>query len=142
LGDGVNSTATLSPRHARRAALALLLAALAVLPRPRALGQGNLGFLRDTPFAHFRGDDSKLMRQAAMTVLKDAKPGSTQSWQNPATGNSGTVTLDQMFTGTSGRPCGLLTIASRTRQVSGSSQMTVCQRQDGQWALATEQPPS
>ncbi|HEX4389526.1 MAG TPA: RT0821/Lpp0805 family surface protein [Steroidobacteraceae bacterium] len=115
---------------------------LGALPAADALAQGNLGFLKNTPYAYFRGDDSKLMRAAAMGVLKDAKPGNTQSWQNPATGNSGTITLDKMFTGTNGEPCGVLIVASKTRQVSGDSTMTACQRADGQWALATDQGPN
>ena len=123
-----------------RASLSVLAGALlAVLLCPPGLAQGNLGFLRDTPFAHFRGNDSKLLREAALAVLKDAKAGNTQSWQNPDTGHSGTVTLDRMFAGSNGRPCGVLRVDSRTRQVSGSSTMTVCQTADGQWQLHTEQ---
>ena len=122
----------------RAAPAALLLALLA----QGVLAQGNLGFLRDTPFAHFRGNDSKLMREAGLAVLKDAKPGNSQTWQNPETGASGTITLDRMFTGSNGRPCGVVRVESRTRQVSGVTTMTLCQRPDGQWQLATEQGPN
>jgi surface antigen len=121
---------------------ALLGAFLAALASAGALAQGNLSFLKNTPFAYFRGDDSKLLREAALAVLKDAKAGNSQNWQNPQTGNSGSVTLDKMFTGTNGKPCGVLRVDSRTRQVSGSQTMTVCQKPDGQWALATDQGPN
>jgi surface antigen len=121
---------------------ALFGALLAALACAGALAQGNLGFLKNTPYAYFRGDDSKLLREAALAVLKDAKAGNSQTWQNPQTGNNGSVTLDQMFTGTNGKPCGLLRVDSHTRQVSGSSTMTVCQKPDGQWALATDQGPN
>jgi len=117
-------------------------ALLAVLVCAPGFTQGNLGFLRDTPFAHFRGNDSKLMREAALAVLTDAKPGNSQSWRNPDTGHSGTITLDRMFNGSNGRPCGLLRVESQTRQVSGSSTMTVCQTPDKQWQLATQQAPN
>jgi surface antigen len=128
---------------ARRALLSVLAGALlGALVCPPGFAQGNMGFLRDTPFAHFRGNDSKLLREAALAVLKDAKAGNSQSWQNPDTGHSGTVTLDRMFAGSNGQPCGLLRVDSRTRQVSGSSTMTVCQRADGQWQLHTERGPN
>ena len=139
----MNTRPAVSPKRLGRVALPVLLVALlgALVTQP-ALAQGNLGFLKNTPYAYFRGNDSKLMREAAMTVLQEAKPGNSQSWQNPDTGNSGTVTLDKMFTGTNGQSCGVLRIESKTRQVSGVSTMTACKRPDGQWALATEQGPN
>jgi hypothetical protein len=36
----------------------------------------------------------------------------------------------------------VLRVDSQTRQVSGSTTMTVCQRADGQWQLNSEQTPN
>lgn len=125
----------------RRAALPLCAGLILTLGAATAAAQGNLGFLKDTPLAYFRGDDAKLMRATAAEVLKSARNGTRKEWQNPATGNGGAVTLLTQFTAPDGRQCDQVRVENRANGMENTSIMSVCKSADGSWKLDPSQPP-
>ncbi len=104
--------------------------------------QGNLGFLKDTPFAYFNADDQKLMRAAAVEVLQGGQDGTRKEWGNPATGNGGAITLVRQFSAPDGRHCEQLRLESHARTMENTSIMSVCKGSDGRWKLDPAKPPA
>lgn len=114
----------------RSAATAFVLMLITISP---ALAQGNLGWLKNSPIAHFKQEDLKLMQEAAITVLESNEEGAHQSWENTATGNSGAITALSSHTNAEGRACKRLRIENRAQSRTGSSTQTVCQSVQGTW---------
>lgn len=118
---------------------ALLAVALATAAWAAGTG-GNYGWLSDTPVSKFNKDDKKLMREAAAEVI-GAQPGFTRSWENPATGNGGTLTLLAVFEAPDGRPCRQLRVQNHAKGLSGDSKVSICKHPSRGWLLDTEEPP-
>ncbi len=80
--------------------------------------------------------DQTAMRQAE-TRAQAAPIGQTIQWQNPDSGNYGTVTPTRQGTDTSGRNCReyqtTVTVGGQTETAFG----TACQREDGQWEIVS-----
>ena len=72
------SIGRLSARHSAMLVCAVVVLSMAATT---ARAQGNLGFLKDTPLAYFKGDDAKLMRAAAAEVLKGGQNGTRKEWK-------------------------------------------------------------
>ena len=128
-----------SARH--RATLLCVVAVLSIAATS-ARAQGNLGFLKDTPLAYFKGDDTKLMRAAAAEVLKSAQNGTRKEWENPATGNGGAITLLTQFGAPDGRQCAQVRVETRAGGMENASTMSVCKSADGTWKLDSAKPPT
>ena len=131
----------ISVTRLRRGSIVLSAIAVLALGAATAAAQGNMGFLKDTPLAYFKGDDAKLMRAAAAEVLKSAKDGTRKDWENPATGNRGAITLLTQFPAADGRPCAQVRVESRAGGMENASTMSVCKSADGIWKLASVKPP-
>jgi 17 kDa outer membrane surface antigen len=117
--------------HRRRA----LAAVLAGMCSAAAFAQNSLGFLRDAPVGYFISDDFILMQTATSIVLSGTDRGISKSWHNPATGNSGSITLLASFTSTEGRDCKRLRVENHAEEISGSSTVTVCRFPDVGWLI-------
>jgi surface antigen len=133
------SQANVLPRS-RRAAL-LAGCALALVASVTG-AQGNLSFLKDTPFAYFNADDQKLMRAAAVEVLQSGQDGMRKEWGNPATGNGGAFTLVTQFSAPDGRHCDQVRLESHAKTMENTSIMSVCKSPDGRWKLDSAKPPA
>ena len=127
---------------ARRSANLVCAAAAIALAATSARAQGNLGFLKNTPLAYFKGDDAKLMRAAAAEVLKSAQNGTRKAWENPATGSGGAITLLTQFAAPDGRQCDQVRVETRAGGMESASTMSVCKSADGTWKLDSAKPPT
>lgn len=80
--------------------------------------------------------DLDIMRETARTALNDEPDGSTLEWENPQTGNSGTVTVVRSFE-YQGLPCRRIRHAIKTKGVADvhGAEWTQCQK-DGAWKIA------
>ena len=78
--------------------------------------------------------DRKLMEEATQSALERNKLGQSANWQNPESGNLGTVTPLRTFYALSGQPCReyqqTLTISGRTEFAYDAA----CRETDGAWA--------
>ena len=125
----------------RRHTTLLWAGSVLALASGTASAQGNLGFLKDSPIAYFKGDDVKLMRAAADEVLKSANNGTRKDWNNPATGNGGAITLVTQFTAPDGRTCKQVRLDNRAKTMENTTIMSVCKNADGQWKADAAKPP-
>jgi|GEM_PF-2462298 len=107
-----------------------------------AFGQGNLGFLGDTPIGHFSNDDWQLLRKAVTEVLNDSSATATQSWKNDVSGHSGEVRTLKVYRSDDGRDCKLLRVDNLASGYSGSTQYNVCRDEKGSWRDAGRPPPA
>jgi hypothetical protein len=126
-----------SPRR-----VALLAGCALALAASVAGAQGNLSFLKDTPFAYFNADDQTLMRAAALEVLNSTQDGTRKEWGNPATGNGGAITLVTQFSAPDGRHCNQVRVETHARAMENTSIMSVCKSADGRWKLDSAKPPA
>lgn len=92
------------------------------------------------PFGHSGGsvskDDTKYIEAASSKIYKADNPqiGATEKWSNPATGNSGTVSLMQVFE-KDGMPCRKL---RHNIKIQGQKDPVVyifsrCRMKSGEW---------
>jgi surface antigen len=125
-------------RPSRRRAVAAFLAGIV---SAAAIAQNSLGFLRDAPVGYFTPDDFNLMQIATSVVLNGTDRGTTKSWRNPTTGNSGSITLLASFISTEGRDCKRLRVENHTQEISGSSTVKVCRFPDGGWLIDSSAKP-
>jgi surface antigen len=134
-------TQPLGLRSMRRSALLPFAGSLLALAATTASAQGNLSFLKDTPFAYFNADDQKLMRAAALEVLNSGQDGNRKEWGNPATGNGGAITLVTQFSAPDGRSCEQVRLDTHAKAMENTSTMSVCKSPDGRWKLDAAKPP-
>lgn len=94
----------------------------------------NLRWLEDTPAESFTEADWQLLQQTVEQALNKSTRGERLTWENPASGNSGSVTnigpADQ-----DGRTCIRLGIHNETERLSGSSVARFCWQDDGSWKM-------
>ena len=69
------------------------------------------------------------------TALNTLGAGQTSSWNDTATGNSGSTTVDRVFTSANGQTCKAYTESIRTPQRSVTEQATACRQSDGTWKV-------
>jgi surface antigen len=94
----------------------------------------NLRWLDNTPASAFTEQDWKLLEQTVSQALNQSKQGDRLTWENPATGNSGSVSnMGPVERG--GRTCIRLGIYNKTARLSGSSVASFCPQQDGGWKM-------
>ena len=79
--------------------------------------------------------DRLAMQHATQNTLETAPSGSTSTWRNPDSGNSGTVTPTQTYQRSDGAYCReftqTVTVGGRTQEAYG----TACRQPDGSWQI-------
>jgi surface antigen len=97
------------------------------------LAQNPYRFLDQAPAHHFNEQDNALVTGAIDAVLADNTEGAARTWQNDATGSSGSVTAMGRFED-QGRDCRRLRMLNRARGEEATSTYDLC-RIDGVWKL-------
>jgi surface antigen len=121
---------------------AATIGALSVLVCASAVGQGNMGFLQGAPASYLTGDDVKLLREALSAVLQGTKAGTSQTWQNAASGNSGKITLVSSFNTQDSRECRQLRIETRAKNgIDNALTTNMCRSEGDQWKVDAEAQP-
>jgi hypothetical protein len=118
------------------AAVAMSICAFSVM------GQGGLGFLKQTPLSSFTDQDFELMKAAASAVLSSTEPGTAKSWTDSANGNGGTIKLVSSFSAADGRNCRRLRIENHAKGMSGVYTTNVCQAEHGPWKIDPAAAPA
>ncbi len=82
--------------------------------------------------------DQIFMERTTADTLEYGKPGESQTWSNPDSGNSGTVSANEPYTNTNGENCREF---ETTVNVDGESQTataTACRTKNGEWHVVDE----
>jgi surface antigen len=123
-------------REATQGAMTGVLGGLIVAPF-RLIGEagkGMAGAMKLDPSTGFTPEDERLATEATDAVIKTGQIGAQRNWQNPASRNSGTVTLlDKKMRDQ--EPC--FTVGQNVALSSGkthTAELTFCQHPDGTWA--------
>ena len=83
--------------------------------------------------------DAAYANRNAQTAFETAPPGQTLPWQNPQSGNSGSVTPKAPYQNSNGQYCREFT---QTIVVGGQQQQgygTACRQSDGTWQIVSQQ---
>lgn len=113
-------------------ALAFVLSCLAAAPA----GAFDARFLNQAPIRFMNDADIAAMQRTVQEVLEEAKDGETRTWENPDSGNSGSVTAVESFA-RDDLPCRrieLVNHAERATAGEARSVMDLC-RVEGTWKL-------
>jgi surface antigen len=76
--------------------------------------------------------------QASQTALNTGQNGASLPWNNPQTGNSGTITPTNYYQNTSGQYCREY---NQTINVGGKTERgygTACRQPDGTWQIVSQ----
>ncbi len=98
-------------------------------------GIGLGGMLGNNIGAQLDERDRLLMGQTFQQALEKAPNNTVSQWQNPNTGNSGTITPTVTHTTSNGTPCREFT---QTVYIGGQPQQaygTACRQADGSWRI-------
>jgi surface antigen len=126
--------------HPRAAAAAL--GALSVWACAGSLGQ-NLSFLKNSPIGALNDADVSLLREAISTAVQGADAGTSRTWENSETGNSGKVTMLSMFSTQDGRECRRLRVETHTRKAGdGTSTVSLCRNANDEWKVDPHARPA
>jgi surface antigen len=99
------------------------------------IAQGaNLGWLNHSPVRHFSDNDWEIMTTTAALALNDGAAGETFNWNNPETGNFGSLTALESVE-IEGNQCRELQIINHARGLDGTSTRTLCRQSNGEWKL-------
>ena len=81
--------------------------------------------------------DQLALQHETQNTLENAPSGSTNTWHNPDSGNSGTITPTQTYQQNDGTYCReftqSVTVAGETQQAYG----TACRQPDGTWQIVS-----
>ncbi|MGD8934917.1 MAG: RT0821/Lpp0805 family surface protein [Thiogranum sp.] len=110
-----------------------LLVSLLLLAVPEAHAF-NLRWLKDTPAESFTEEDWQLLQHTVDQALNHSARGDRLTWENPASGNSGSVT-NIGPSDRDGRKCIRLGIHNETERLSGNSVASFCRQDDGSWKM-------
>ena len=79
--------------------------------------------------------DKAAMAQTTYNALQNQQSGTTSTWKNPDSGNSGTITPTKTYQTASGKYCReytqTVTIGGRTEEAYGKT----CRQPDGSWEI-------
>ena len=92
----------------------------------------NVLFWKRSPIAKMNDDDLAMLRRAAQTALKKADDGETVGWNNPDSGNWGSLTPIETQVA-QGAMCRKVRIENHAKGLSGKSVMRFCEQPDGAW---------
>jgi surface antigen len=97
-----------------------------------------LGGIAGGVIADYMTEDDKAMAGQATTETLEEKPsGEATTWQNPDSGNSGTVVANDTFYLEDGTPCRHFTTTVNAGGKSDTGQGTACRASDGTWQIKT-----
>jgi surface antigen len=71
-------------------------------------------------------------------ALDSGKPGQTMEWQNPVTGNFGSVKVIKDFT-RQGNACRRVETFAQTKQTKNRARWNFCKQPTGEWKVDTTQ---
>ena len=97
----------------------LIGALLLVFSSPGVLWGSNWQWMKDTEVRSFSEQDWALLDKTITQMLVQGSDGDTQQWQNPETGNSGSVQIQD------------------TRETATGTRLNYCRQPDGQWKIDT-----
>jgi len=130
--------------HTKRRAWALGLAAAVCFSSAQATSPWS--WLKDTPASRFTEQDWTLIRSAHAEALEYSPDGTETRWENPETGNSGSITLVNTTEDENGT-CREARIVNHAGDASGDSTHRFCRQADGGWMVQRQrsepqgQPP-
>ena len=112
----------------------LALLALAWVATPFA---SNVNFLSDTTAGDLTEDDRQLQLAAVSAVLDAESATSEQQWNNPQTGNSGSIRSLGNLRSEDGLHCRKIKISTLAKGRENQSTFPVCKDAEGGWFLAS-----
>jgi surface antigen len=110
--------------------ISTVLAGLTAIAAAPAMAQSNLGWMRDAPAASFTKADTQLLVNALHSALDGKADGAAMTWENPAAGNSGSITPAPDPKGRAG--CRLAHILNRHKTVVYATDVVFC-KTGGEW---------
>ena len=88
-------------------------------------------FYSDTPVSRMKQSDFDIAIPVIRTALDEGKEGQTRTWENPATGASGSVTLRSAPFERAGNVCRRAEFMTAAGGLKNVSSWTVCKMPDG-----------
>jgi surface antigen len=101
----------------------------------------NWNFLQYGPAGQFTDEDWEQLRQAGRGALDSAADGETRSWNNTATGASGTVRPLDTYQ-RDGSTCRRAEVFNSAGDASATTRFDFCKQPDGSWKIAPRQAGS
>jgi surface antigen len=99
----------------------------------------NLQWLKYSPVRYFNDKDWALAKSTAQEALTSADDNKLLTWNNPATGNSGSIVATETTTH-NGQTCRKLQISNKAKNLEGKAVYLFCLQADGEWKISGQEP--
>lgn len=96
----------------------------------------NLHFLEYDPVSRLTAEDWEIEGKAFLEAVNRDSKGEPVTWSNEETGNSGSITVLESFSGPEGQPCRKIQEAFKSRLLDSSYTLTVC-KVDDDWKVVS-----
>lgn len=80
-------------------------------------------------------EDQVFSQRTTQDTLEYGKPGERVSWSNPDSGNSGSVTPDEVYTSQDGQDCREFETTVQVEGEERTAMGTACRNADGEWQV-------
>lgn len=107
--------------------------ALVALIAPSCGWAVNLQFLKYDPVQYFTEEDWRLASEVFEQAMNGNPDGVLSSWENPESGNSGTITPLETYRNNDGMRCRTATVRNRARHLEDEYTFKFCKGDDGVW---------
>jgi surface antigen len=92
----------------------------------------DLHFLKHSPARHFTKQDWDIAKAATRDILENHESGESVIWDNPDSGNSGSLKITKVGKN-SGKLCKKLQITNRVKGQEHTSSHVFCKQPEGKW---------
>lgn len=100
---------------------------------------GALGAMLGQDIAKGMTDLDKIYTErTTQDTLEYGKPGETVEWSNPDSGNSGSVTVDEVYAAEDGKDCREFETTVDVEGEERTATGTACRMSDGEWRIIDE----
>ena len=113
---------------------------LAVMLFPLAVSAFNLRFMSDDPLKEFTEEDWQIANGAFDAAIDHNADAEAETWENPKTGSSGSVTPLKTFKDPDGGTCRLMQIINQAKRQQSQYSMSFCRGDDNMWHHSGAKP--
>jgi len=119
---------------------AITLSSLAALLLTTPALAVNTQFLLRDPIRYFTDEDWQIESDAAVNAAENNADGSSLSWENPETGQSGTITALRAYENSKGEKCRTIHFTNSYREFTSAMTIEGCKNSSDEWYMSSATP--
>jgi len=100
----------------------------------------NTQFLLRDPIRYFTDEDWQIESDAAVKAAENNADGTSLAWENPTTGQSGTITPLRAYENNEGEQCRTIHFTNSYKEFTSAMTIEGCKNSSGEWYMSGATP--